>query len=294
MQHPLFDHPPALLRHLLVKQVREIFNDPVAGERPVVRSDNALFPPGSVISRVHGDVTTMMIGGVSALLLQMLHPAALAGVWDHSSFRDDMPGRLRRTARFIAITTYGDRAEAEAMIARVRQVHEHVRGTLPDGTAYDASDPRLLAWVHVCEAIGFLDAWIAFGKPGMPMAEQDLYFAEHGRIARALGADPVPESRREAEDLIRSFLPELKASARTRSVARMILKQPAPSLAMMPAQHLLMRASIEILPRWARSMHGFARPPLSGPLTRAGAFTVANTLRWAFGKTNDQPRNAAG
>jgi uncharacterized protein (DUF2236 family) len=79
----------------VVRQVRALFNDQSRGEEPVSRSDNAIFPPGSVIWRVHGDVTTMMIGGVSALLLQMLHPAVLAGVWDHSNFRTDMLGRLR-------------------------------------------------------------------------------------------------------------------------------------------------------------------------------------------------------
>src|SRR3546814_928207 len=120
----------------------------------------------------------MMIGGISALLLQMLHPAALTGVLDHSSFREDMMGRLRRTARFIAVTTYGERDAAEAAIERVRAIHEDVRGHLADGTAYAASDPRLLAWVHVAEATSFLDAWIAYGEPRMTRADQDRYFAE--------------------------------------------------------------------------------------------------------------------
>src|SRR5579863_6461558 len=130
------------VRSALAGSVRDIFNDRGRGETPVIRSDNALYPAGSVIRRVHGDVTSMMVGGVTALLLQMLHPAALAGVWDHSSFRDDMLGRLRRTARFIAVTTFGDRAAAEQAIARVREVHGHVRGVLPDGTPYSATDPR--------------------------------------------------------------------------------------------------------------------------------------------------------
>jgi uncharacterized protein (DUF2236 family) len=274
--------PADALRRHLVEQVRDVFNDRERGERPVVRSSHALYPPGSVIWRVHGDVTTMMIGGVTALLLQMLHPAALAGVWDHSAFRDDMLGRLRRTARFIAVTTYGERSEAEAAIARVREVHEHVRGVFADGTAYAASDPRLLAWVHVCEALGFLDAWIAFGEPRMTRSDQDTYFAEAGKVARALGADPVPQTRAEADALVAAFRPELAASPRMREVARMVLTQPAPSLAMAPVQAMLMQASVAILPRWAREMHWLTPPPLSGPAVRAGAFTVAQTLRWAF------------
>lgn len=248
----------------------------------MVRSTDALFPPGSAIWRVHGDVTTMMIGGVTALLLQMLHPAALTGVWDHSTFRDDMLGRLRRTARFIAVTTFGQRADAEAAIARVRQVHGHIRGVLDDGTAYAADDPHLLAWVHVCEAMGFLNAWIAFGDPDMSRADQDRYFAQAGVVAAGLGADPVPHTRAEAEALMASFRPELAVNARTREVARLVLNQPAPSLAMAPVQTMLMHAAVDVLPRWAKEMHGLDLLPLSGPLVRTGAFTLAHTLRWAF------------
>lgn len=280
------DQPPRPsvnpLRHLLIGRVQAVFNDRDRGERPVVRSANALYPPESVIWRVHGDVTTMMIGGVTALLLQMLHPAALAGVWDHSTFRDDMLGRLRRTARFIAVTTFGERVQAEAAIAKVRQVHEHVRGVLADGTPYAAGDPRLLAWVHVCEAIGFLDAWIAFGEPDMAQTDQDTYFAQAGEVARALGADPVPRTRAEAEALVAAFRSELTANARTREVARMILRQPSPSRAMAPVQAMLMQASVDILPRWAKDMHALTGPGLSAPFVRTAAFTVASTLRWAF------------
>lgn len=286
MRSPLVHGPSERVRRLLVRQVRDVFHDRSRGEEPVKASDHALFPPGSVIRRVHGDVTSMMIGGVSALLLQMLHPAALAGIWDHSSFRDDMLGRLRRTARFIALTTYAERAAAEAAIARVRQVHEHVRGTLADGTDYAASDPHLLAWVHVCEAMSFLDGWIAYGEPFMPLAGQDRYFAEAAVVARALGADPVPESRAEAVLLMARFRDELAVTERTREVARILLRQPAPSLVMAPAQAMMMRASVALLPAWARRMHGLALPPLSRPLVRAGAFALAGTMRWAFRRRN--------
>jgi len=274
------------LKNRLVKQVRSVLNDTAKGEQPIVRSDNALYPRGSVIWRVHGDVTSMMIGGVSALLLQMLHPAALAGVWDHSHFRHDMQGRLRRTARFIALTTYGDRAEAEAVIAMVRQVHGHVRGTLPDDTAYSANDPALLAWVHLCEALCFLDAWIAFGEPRMSLRDQDEYFAQAALVARKLGADPVPETRTEADALLRQFRPGLQASDRTREVAQMVLQQPAASRAMAMPQAVMMRAAIDRLPVWAQDLHGLRRAQLIRPITRhtnhAAARVMAGTLRWAF------------
>lgn len=266
----------------MIGRVRALFNDAGRGETPVVRSDAALYPPGSVIWRVHGDVTSMMIGGVSALLMQMLHPAALAGVWDHSSFRGDMLGRLRRTARFIAVTTYAERSAAEAAIEKVRQVHLRVAGTLADGTAYRASDPRLLAWVHVCEALCFLDAWIRYGEPAMSPADQDTYFAQAADVALALGADPVPTTRAEALALIASLRGELVADERTREVAAMILTQPAPSRIAAPVQKMLFDAALDLLPRWARRMHGREVSLPARPLVRTGSALIAGTLRWAF------------
>lgn len=122
------DRLPDLLfrpvKKAIAAEVVSLFNDRSRGERPVARRPDGLFGPQSVAWRVHGDVTSMMLGGIAGLLLQMLHPSVLAGVWDHSNFRADMQGRLRRTARFIALTTYGGQDEARAVIARVRGIHE--------------------------------------------------------------------------------------------------------------------------------------------------------------------------
>lgn len=274
--------PSRSLKNALIGQVRAVFHDSARGEKPVVRSADGLFGPGSVVWRVHGDVTTMMIGGVAALLLQMLHPAVLAGVWDHSNFRTDMIGRLRRTARFIAVTSYASREDAEAIIAKVREVHGRIRGTLADGTTYAADDPRLLAWVHVTEATSFLDAWIRYAEPRMTLADQDRYFAEFAVIAEALGADPIPRSRAQAEALIAEMRPELLADARTREVAAMVLSQPAPNLAVKPFQALTFQAAIDLLPRWARRMHGLRGAGPAAPAVRLGTRGIADTLRWAF------------
>lgn len=268
------------LRSRLIGVVRSTFNDQAKGERPVQRSDNALFPRESVTWAVNGDVTTMMVGGVASLLLQMLHPAVLAGVWDHSAFRTDMLGRLRRTARFIAETTYAERSVAEAAIAKVREVHERVGGTLPDGTPYRADDPRLLAWVHVTEMWSFLAAWQRYGRP-VTRAEEDAYYAETARIAEALGADPIPRSKSEAEALIAMMRPELLADARTREVAHFVLNQRPPSFAVAPAQAAIFAAAVDLLPDWARAMHGLKRP-LAAPLVRGSTLAIAKTFRWAF------------
>jgi uncharacterized protein (DUF2236 family) len=276
--------PPDLasgLRTRLIGVVRRTFNDQDKGEKPVQRSDVALFPRGSVTWRVHGDVTTMMVVGVASLMLQMLHPAVLAGVWDHSAFRKDMLGRLRRTARFIAETTYAERSIAEASIAKVREVHERVAGTLPDGTPYRADDPELLAWVHVTEMWSFLAAWQRYGVP-ITRAEEDIYFAETARTAEALGTDPIPRSKAEAEALIAAMRPQLVVDARTREVARFVLEHPAPSLIVAPAQTAIFAAAVDLLPDWARAMHGLKRPP-AAPLVRGSTLAIAKTFRWAFG-----------
>ena len=280
--------PPEVLRRALVSRVRALFHDSSRGERPLLRSDNALFTPDAVIWRVHGDVTTMMIGGVTALLLQMLHPAALAGVWEHSSFRNDMLGRLRRTARFIAVTTYADSALANAAIDRVRVVHEHVRGVLADGTPYCASDPELLAWVHVCETIGFLDAWIRYREPTMSRADQDRYLAEASVVALRLGADPVPQTRAEAEALIQRFRPQLVGGNRVRAVAAMIVDQPSKSLIAAPAQRLIMEAAVDLMPGWAKVLHRRRVEPLRIPAVRGGTWAMAQTLHWAFSGTRPE------
>jgi uncharacterized protein (DUF2236 family) len=270
------------IKRAIATEIVAMFNDRSRGETPVKRQPDGLFGPRSIAWRVHGDVTSMMVGGIAGLLLQMLHPAVLAGVWDHSKFRDDMQGRLRRTARFIALTTYGGRAEAEAVIARVRGIHAHVHGQLPDGTPYLANDPALLAWVHVTETTTFLDAWIRYAEPLMSATDQDRYFAEMARVGAALGADPVPRTRAGARALIETMRPGLLCDARTREVARLVLQQPAPRPMAEPLQALTIQAGVDLLPAWARRLHGLPSPGLAQPLLRAGTFGIASTIRWAF------------
>ena len=270
------------VKRAITAKVVGVFNDRARGEQPVQRQQDGLFSPQSVVWRVHGDVASMMVGGIAGLLLQMLHPAVLAGVWDHSNFRADMRGRLRRTARFIALTTYGGKTEAEAAIDRVRRIHDRVAGTLPDGTPYAANDPASLAWVHVTETTSFLDAWIRYVEPKMTMPDQDSYFAQMAQVGQALGADPVPHSRREANDLLDTMRPNLRCDARTREIARLILTQPAQTIWGEPIQALTMDAGIDLLPPWAIELHRLHPPTLTKPLVRLGTLRVAQTLRWAF------------
>ena len=273
--------PIERFRLKLVEQVRGVFNDTAGGQQPVPPSDEALFKRNSPIRMVHADIVGMMVGGIRALLLQMLHPAALQGVLDHSNFREDMHGRLRRTARFIAVTTFGHRDEAQSAIERVNRIHARVTGTLPDGTPYSATTPRTLAWVHVTEASSFLAAYKRHVRPDMPGHEQDEYFRQFALIARALGADPVPTNRNEAEELFRDMRSDLRTSPEAREVARLVLTQRAsgtpPGL-----QAMLAAEAVEMLPPFARTMLGLTRPEIAALPARAATWGVGKTLRWAF------------
>ena len=269
------------LRLKLVERVRGVFNDVESGQQPVPTSDEALFPKDSPIRMVHADIVAMMVGGVRGLLLQMLHPHALQGVLDHSNFRTDMHGRLRRTARFIAVTTFGHRDDAMAAVDRVNRIHAKVGGTLPDGTAYSATDPRTLAWVHVAEATSFLAAYLRHVRPDMPGSEQDEYYRQFAVIARALGADPVPIDRREAETIFRDLRTDLTASPAAREIAQLVLTQ-KPAGSPPAVQALLGAEAVALLPPFARSMLALERPGLAAIPARAATWGMGKTLRWAF------------
>lgn len=228
------------------------------------------FPRDGLVRNLHGDFTPMMCGGISALLLQMLHPLALAGIWDHSRFREDMIGRLRRTSDFIATTSFGTFEQAEAAIARVRRVHEYVKGHAADGRAYAADDPDLLVWVHVAEMSRFLAAHLRYRNPHLSHAQQDRYFFETACIAEALGARNVPDSRAAVEDYLARIRRELVCDARTKEVIEVLLDAPPRNLVLRPAGALFMRAGIDLLPDWAGEMLELRMSRLQRQAVRTG------------------------
>ncbi len=272
--------PRLLIAPRIAGRVRALVG---SGELDLSRppGDDGLFGPGSMAWHIHADFSAMMIGGLSALLLQMLHPGALAGVWDHSDFRRDRLGRLRRTAQFISLTTFGSTANAGAAIDRVRAIHDRVSGTLPDGTPYAANDPALLTWVHVAEVDSFLRAFLLYRNSGLSHAEQDHYFAETAIIARRLGAADVPDSRRAVDEYLAGVRPALRFDARTREVAAALLA-PGPDPTTNTALALVVPAGIDLLPDWAAALHGRRRSALHRPAVRLGARGMSNVLRWAL------------
>lgn len=244
--------------------------------------DPGLYGPDSVIWRVHGDFSSMLCGGISALLMQMLHPLALAGVWDHSTFRQDMMGRLRRTSQFIAVTTFGNTLDAQTLIERVKRIHLQVTGVDAQGVEYAASDPRLLTWVHVAETSRFLASHVRYKNPQLSLAEQDRYYAEAAVVAEALGAEQVPKSVQEVEAYLLAMQPQLRCDERTREVLSILMNAPAPSWQARPAMKAMLMAGIELLPEWAQQQFGFRFSPLRRRLIRLRINLLAKALRWSI------------
>ncbi|MBD8163092.1 oxygenase MpaB family protein [Erwinia persicina] len=246
--------------------------------------DPGLYGPDSVIWRVHGDFPSMLCGGIAALLLQMQHPLALAGVWDHSTFRDDMMGRLRRTSQFIAVTTFGNTADAHTLIERVKRIHLRVTGVDARGQPYAASDPQLLTWVHVAETRCFLAAHLRYKNPQLSLAEQNRYYAEAALVAVALGAEQVPDSVAAVETYLTAMRPQLRCDERTQEVLSLLLNAPAPSWQARPAMNAMLVAGIELLPQWALQDFGLHFSPLRRRMIRLRIAIIARMLRWAISR----------
>ena len=205
----------------------------------------------------------MFVGGIRALLLQSLHPLAMAAVAQHSDFRGDPWGRLQRTSYFLAVTTFGRAEDAQAAIARVQAVHRHVTGTAPDGRPYAAADPHLLTWVHIAEADSFLRAHARFGAHPLDQAGRDGYVADMARIGTELGVPDPPRTEAELADRIAGYRAELTATAEARDAARFLLiSPPLPGIARAP-YGVLAAAAVSMLPGWARRPLRLPRLPVT-------------------------------
>ena len=240
------------------------------------------FEPGSPIHQVHGDAS-MFVGGIRALLLQALHPLAMAGVTDHSGFQGDPWGRLQRTSYFLAVTTFGTARDAEAMVRAVRTVHDTVVGTAPDGRPYAASDPHLLRWVHVAEIDSFLRAHQRYGAQPLDQAGRDGYVAQTARVAEALGVTDPPRTEAGLRAQLKGYRPELAATPAARETARfLLLRPPLPLLARGPYA-ALSAAAVSLLPRWARKELWLPYLPVTeAVLVRGAGEVVTRTIRWAM------------
>lgn len=228
----------------------------------------------------------MYVGGIRALLLQSLHPLAMAAVDDHSGYKGDPWGRLARTSAFLATTTFGTDADAQQAIDIVRSVHRHITGSTPDGRRYRADDPHLLRWVHVAEIDSFLAAHQRYGAVPLTPAEADTYVAQASRVAIGLGAVDVPTTTAGLAAALEGYRPELESTEAAREAARFILiRPPVPALIRAPYA-VLAAAAIGLLPGWSRAPLRVPHLPLAeATVVRLAGSTAVRSLRWVMAAT---------
>jgi len=237
------------------------------------------FPRNGPVVRVHADAS-MFIGGITALLVQSLHPGAMSAVADHSGYRSDPWGRLQRTATFIATTSFAPAPMAERTCAAVRAVHARIDGTTPAGTPYAASDPHLLRWVHVAEAWSFLEAHQRYGRRPLTRAEEDAYVDGAARVAEELGATDVPHSRTALDQCLEGYREELDAIPAALDTVDFLLQSPPIPAIGRPAYALISRASVDLAPAWVRDMLQLPHP--SPGAAHRGGRLATRVIRWAL------------
>lgn len=245
-----------MLDEFIRKGIREMVGGggpPVAFLTPA--GDRGLFGPESIAWKVHADFISMMIGGISSLIMQALHPQALAGVWDHSSFREDLKGRLGRTAFFIAATTYGSQEMALNIIDKVNRIHTKINGIDEFGKPYRASDPHLLAWVHLTETRSFMSAFESHRTELLSLSAKDQYFAEMKGLGERMGAIDLPANYAQTNQSIESYIPELHYGERAKSIIQLLEYFPS-NLAAKPFVKLISRAGFLNLPDWVHPILG--------------------------------------
>ena len=250
------------------------------------------FTPEDPIWRVHADAS-MFPAGIRALLLQSLHPLAMAGVAGHSGYKGDPWGRLQRTSEFLATTTFGTVEDAEALIARIRGIHERVRGKAPDGRPYAASDPHLLKWVHVTEADSFLTAYQRYAVTPLTDAEADQYVDQSCVVAEALGVVDPPRTVAALRQVIEDYRPELESTPAAREAARFLLVHPPLPLAARAGYSALAAGAVSLLPWWARRPLRLPWLPVTERVLGRPLGGVATaTVRWAMHDPDDVRRRA--
>jgi uncharacterized protein (DUF2236 family)/predicted metal-dependent HD superfamily phosphohydrolase len=239
------------------------------------------FAPGSPITRVHGDAS-MYVGGIRAVLLQTMQPQAMTAVAEHSGYRGDMWGRLARTSRFIAVTTFGTVDDAQQAVDVVRAIHDRVTGVMPDGTAYDANDPHLLEWVHVAEIQSFLLAHQRYGARPLDQAGCDEYVAQTALVARKLGVLDPPTSEAALHAAVDRYRPELVAIDHARDAVEYLIKHPELPRAARPAYGVLVAAAVGLMPEWTRKPLGLPTLPVAHDrVADALGRLSTRTIRWA-------------
>ncbi len=245
--------------------------------------DFGLFGPGSVTWRLHKE-PALLVGGLRALMLQALHPLAMAAVEDHSDYRADVWGRYARTSNYVVTTIFGTTRQAAALGGRVREVHRPIRGVdRVTGRPYAADDPVLLLWIHTTLVESFLAAYRRFVGP-LATAEGDRYVGEMVRQATLVGLreDDVPATEADNRRFIDSRRPDLLVTRAALDAVDTVLDPPLTPWRR-PVWWMAGQAAVSIMPDYALDLLGRRRNPaaeaLVRPLVRTGSALGRRRLR---------------
>ena len=211
------------------------------------RGEEALLPADSVTWRIFKNPVSMFVGGITAVILELAEPRVRDGVWNHTTFRTDPMGRLRRTGLAAMVTVYGPHSKAEAMIAGIRRMHGKVSGVTEEGFTYNANDEELLNWVQATASYGFMEAYSQLVKP-LTTAEKDSVYREGSIPANLYGAVGAPQSQAEQIALFDKMHEKLKPTEVIEEFLGLMLTTPVFPTLLRPYQHLLVRAAVDILP----------------------------------------------
>lgn len=280
---PLADALKAMAFEAIGERVRAITGSKARASLDEFASpsgDPGLFGPDSVAWQVHADFTVMMVGGLSSLIVQALHPRALAAVWDHSDFRHKLKERLGRTAFFVAATTYGGEALARQAIHRVNTIHANIRGIDLDGQPYVANEPALIRWVHLVEVTSFLGAYQHLAKQPLSPQACDQYIAEMAQVGHLLGAVDLPLTYAAAQAELLGFASALRFDARAQEILQVIQSYPV-DLLDKPWMALILNCAFDLMPPWVLALIG--RSPacaLQQQATRLAVQLTAEPVQW--------------
>src|SRR3954471_16193009 len=248
--------------------------------------DPGLIGPGSMSWEIHSDVAAITIGGLSVIVMEILHPSVMAGVQEQSSYQEDPLRRGRTTFGYVVTTTFARTPAATRLINAVKSMQGRVNGTRPDGVPYRALDPELIGWVHTCIPWAVMTAFERYNRP-LSTPEKDRYLREQAVIGRMSGADDIPESAAELDDYVDAMAPKLAVNAQTQEFFEFLLTMPfgVPRLGPLsrPAHRFQAEVGMGLMPGWARRLAGFdssafERRSAHAPLLQ----TSARTLRWPY------------
>lgn len=270
------------LRRAIVDPIEAVggrHDDPSVYAEPL--GDPGLCGPGSISWEINGDMASVGLAGMGAIIMEVLHPAVMAGVFTQSTYETQPLRRARNTLGYVVQTTFGSTESATKVVERVKKVHSRIKGETLDGRPYEALDPELIAWVHTCIPMGIMQVFDRYNRP-LSIEEKDRYLREQAVIGRMGGADWVPESHAELVDYVEAMRPKMAVNEQTREFLGFLIGEGRASGREVFERKLQLQLSMSLMPVWAQKLTGLelsstARRALD-PLVRAQLAMV----RWGF------------